>query len=98
VATCFNSRNVAGQCEKENCSKGGKLYKLRLAIAEDTWHKFIWLSGQKGRIDEKLGQLIRPPFASSFANLSECHSGPNSSDPAFSERGMRITKPISVLS
>ena len=32
MATRFDYRNLAGQCKKENCFKGGKPYEFGIAI------------------------------------------------------------------
>jgi Bacteriophage Lambda NinG protein len=45
MATRFDSRNVAGQCTKENRFKGGNLQKFSLAIGKGTL-QLVQLSSQ----------------------------------------------------
>ena len=60
MATRFDSRNVAGQCAKQNRFEGGDLQEFSPAIGKATLQQLVQLSSQQECTTEELGQLTSP--------------------------------------
>jgi hypothetical protein len=71
MATRFDSRNIAGECTKENRFEGGNLQEFSPAIRKGTHQQSFPLSNAVEELDQLTTRSgVRPPFATFLDTLS----------------------------